>query len=821
MKTNDRSGPGSGLGAGFATGGLGLGSSCLFACLALGAIAWTPACARSERAGLEVRTDGPHTVLVGESITLTASTRGGTDHAYVWTSDEPSFASVDESGRVTGIQPGEVVILVEGEDTDMLATHVVVVLAADGPSAGTTGDGGTGEPGDTGEPSDTGEPGDTGGPGVPYWEEWQMSPHADATAEAFNHWNEDGEIPTSCARCHSRDGFRDYIGDDQSEVGVVNQVAPTGSVVDCQTCHNDAASELDWVTFPSGVTVNELGAEARCMTCHQGRGSTDSVDALISAAGVGDDEVSDVLHFENIHYFPVAATLFAGVARGGYQYDTEVYDRRFRHVPEYNSCTDCHDPHTTKPRFDGCSTCHSGVMSATDVRDIRMIASKNVDYDGDGDTSVGIYYEIEGLKEKLYRGIQRYGSEVLQQTICYSPDAYPYWFRSATGATAECTDEEASFDNAYEQWSPRLVRAAYNYQMARKDPGAYVHNGRYIIKLLHDSITDLNGVITQTVDMSAADRDAPGHFNGASEAARHWDEDEAVSASCSKCHSGAEGFRFFTEFGVGVEVPETANGLECYTCHENFENTYDVIDVESTTYANGTEIEHDGYDNICATCHSGRQAGALVDAAIAGGQLGFRNVHYLPAAGIRGGSESGVGYEYPAHDYAGFLQHDSRTQCAGCHDPVESNHTFRIADVWDGICNACHSDQDGPEEIRLVHLGDYDGDGDTSELLRAELQGLADRLLQTIVANAASPVCYGARYPYFLGAQGDANGYCAADESAGGFTAWTPELVRATYNFQLHHVEPGAYAHNFDYMAQLLIDAIEDLGGDVTGLERP
>jgi predicted CXXCH cytochrome family protein len=386
---------------------------------------------------------------------------------------------------------------------------------------------------------------------------------------------------------------------------------------------------------------------------------------------------------------------------------------------------------------------------------------------------------------------------------------------------AECTDGEAASDNAYDRWSPRLVRAAYNYQMARKDPGAYVHNGRYIIKLLHDSITDLNTAITQAIDMSQADRDAPGHFNGASDAARHWDEDEAVAASCSKCHSGATGFRFFTEFGVGVEVPETANGLECYTCHENFGSTYDVIDLESTTYANDVEAEHAGYDNICATCHSGRQAGALVDAAIAAGQLGFRNVHYLPAAGVRNGNETGVGYEYPARDYAGFLQHDSRTQCAGCHDPVESNHTFRIQDVWDPICATCHADQEGPEQIRLVHLEDYDGDGNATEFLRAELEGLANRLLQAIVANAPSPICYGDRYPYFIGAGGDANGYCAPDETAGSFTDWTPELVRATYNFQLHHVEPGAYAHNFDYMAQLLFDAIEDLGGDVTDLVRP
>ncbi len=46
-----------------------------------------------------------------------------------------------------------------------------------------------------------------------------MSAHADATALAFNNWNQDGQVPTSCARCHSSEGFVDYIGGDGSARG--------------------------------------------------------------------------------------------------------------------------------------------------------------------------------------------------------------------------------------------------------------------------------------------------------------------------------------------------------------------------------------------------------------------------------------------------------------------------------------------------------------------------------------------------------------------------------------------------------------------------
>ena len=45
--------------------------------------------------------------------------------------------------------------------------------------------------------------------------------------------------------------------------------------------------------------------------------------------------------------------------------------------------------------------------------------------------------------------------------------------------------------------------------------------------------------------------------------------------------------------------------------------------------------------------------------------------------------------------------------------------------------------------------------------------------------------------------------------------------MRAAHNYQLQAKDPGAYAHNFEYVAQLLIDSIEDLGGDVAGVIRP
>ena len=55
------------------------------------------------------------------------------------------------------------------------------------------------------------------GPEVPYEELWAGSAHNAVDTEPFRHWDGDtpAEVPTSCARCHSTAGYRDYLGDER------------------------------------------------------------------------------------------------------------------------------------------------------------------------------------------------------------------------------------------------------------------------------------------------------------------------------------------------------------------------------------------------------------------------------------------------------------------------------------------------------------------------------------------------------------------------------------------------------------------------------
>ena len=45
-------------------------------------------------------------------------------------------------------------------------------------------------------------------------------------------------------------------------------------------------------------------------------------------------------------------------------------------------------------------------------------------------------------------------------------------------------------------YKQQLLRGAYNYQWASKDPGSFAHNGQYIIQTLYDSIEDMGGDVS-------------------------------------------------------------------------------------------------------------------------------------------------------------------------------------------------------------------------------------------------------------------------------------------------------------------------------------
>jgi hypothetical protein len=152
-----------------------------------------------------------------------------------------------------------------------------------------------------------------------------------------------------------------------------------------------------------------------------------------------------------------------------------------------NKCADCHDVHALEPKVETCAACHSGAKP----EDIRA-PGDTTDYDGDGNTTEGTKGEIETLAETLYAAMEAYAADK-SAGIVYDGHAYPYFFLDKDGdGKADKNDTGASV-NYTGNWTPRLLRAAFNYQYSQKDPGAYVHNPKYVVQFLIDSIDDLGG----------------------------------------------------------------------------------------------------------------------------------------------------------------------------------------------------------------------------------------------------------------------------------------------------------------------------------------
>ena len=345
-------------------------------------------------------------------------------------------------------------------------------------------------------------------------QQWQISGHGAAGTEPFRHWDADYEpdgytpsgISASCTRCHSTPGFTEYaVGDPTTGT------LPT-TTVDCWACHSNFDLEDDPTTrydagdlalqdivFPSGDTASFDNNSNMCMGCHQGRASGVTVDEATPNSTVQTPTDYDSYNFINIHYYAAGATLFGSVVNAGYEYEGNDYRGQNTFVGLHTQdgrtlvdCIGCHmnasddadqkERHTFLPRVEDCNLCHSG----SEFRDLSGSPGDN-------------FREIEALTGDLYEAIQDYAVNGLPQAspVIYDPVAYPYWFKD--------NGQGANYGNRYTDFDFDMLTAAYNYQVALKDPAGYIHNGNYIEQLLWDSTCLMGGDPSTLVPSRPAD----------------------------------------------------------------------------------------------------------------------------------------------------------------------------------------------------------------------------------------------------------------------------------------------------------------------------
>jgi hypothetical protein len=298
------------------------------------------------------------------------------------------------------------------------------------------------------------------------------------------------------------------------------------------------------------------------------------------------------------------------------------------------------------------------------------------------------------------------------------------------------------------------------------------------------------------------------------------------SASCQRCHTSM-GFAEMAPLSNGSTTltPEDSDGfITCNACHDGVNNPTAAdkhlrFDGDVYLFNNdGSVITTVDADNsaVCIYCHQGREDPSRVDGTR------FRNMHYLPSASVQYAVK---GYEY-AGTYGTYVGEqedhvDDAGNCVGCHmedsmvDESIGGHTFHPSyGTTDNVATcdtaACHSGITSFDDIDAA--GDWDGDTFT-ETAELEIYGLRTVLLAAIEAYNMNPVdstmdvYYQAGYPYFV--LSDAN------------QSWDLPLAAAAYNWQFIYKDPGAYAHNGKYAAELLRDSYEDLTGSALAGDRP
>jgi hypothetical protein len=300
----------------------------------------------------------------------------------------------------------------------------------------------------------------------------------------------------------------------------------------CETCHETGANfstlanniparrYIRSVTFPypstatsaqiSAVTINN-GAEGTdaeddsyvCMTCHQGRESTLTVDA---ANPTPVDTFT--LSFKNVHYLSAGGTLYGNIAAVAYQYTAKTYAPPWNHGTAYSGtypqpanhraqCTFCHmqnGSHSFEAQFvTACTECHGN-----QTLDSITPAFRPED-NWDNDPATKPKAEVAVFAARLYAAVQATCAAAADADapptgasyVAYDGSAYPYWYKDTNKNGVVDAGEKTPM-----KFDSKSLRAAFNYQYYQKEPGAWAHNNPYIVQILFDSIEDLGGDTT-------------------------------------------------------------------------------------------------------------------------------------------------------------------------------------------------------------------------------------------------------------------------------------------------------------------------------------
>ena len=322
------------------------------------------------------------------------------------------------------------------------------------------------------------------------------------------------------------------------------------------------------------------------------------------------------------------------------------------------------------------------------LHEVRMAGTIN-DFDGDGDATEGVVRRADGARRTCStarsaptrtppRRTGRARRCPPRRSRTRRP-RYPYFFVDPNDNGVVDPGEKTG----YNAWTARLLRAAYDYQYAQKDPGAFAHNAKYLIEVLYDAIADLQLGHSRSPASPLSSATTAGTSTRRRRPTGNWDEDtdHLVDPSCSRCHS-VEGFLFRVKYGIDQTIPAAlSSGHDLRDAATRPERSSrrsrpdagaplrqvgrvpvpDDRDVDADRQRHDRERRrghgrggrflplHDVPPGPRVDAHGRRRQ---PDSGVTTFTLSFRNVHYLPAGGTQYGNKAAVAYQYTGKTYA-------------------------------------------------------------------------------------------------------------------------------------------------------------------------
>jgi hypothetical protein len=297
---------------------------------------------------------------------------------------------------------------------------------------------------------------------------------------------------TGCQRCHTNEGFVEYVDKGMDPVAYAAYAASPNVFINypsqpgCFTCHDPHTTgdmslrTVKKVTLANGQ-VFDGGKGNLCASCHQSRTDIMKVMPTVTAKSLNANW--------GAHHGP-QADIIAGT--GGYEYPGKKYSAHSMMVKD--TCVSCHmsqpdGRYGWSPKVGGhsfnmigkvheaevvnltvCVTCHQDVSQIVGTPFYTIKAK--ADYDQDGKVEP-IQQEVQGL---LNRFVNKSGNGYLQRQKVPMYKGDGSWANPPADAPYTVAD----------------FGALYNYKLVLEDKSIGVHNAIYEIELLLDSIQTLD-----------------------------------------------------------------------------------------------------------------------------------------------------------------------------------------------------------------------------------------------------------------------------------------------------------------------------------------